>query len=235
MKRKITLLSLLLITFSGWAQQVTILEQREIPEPEEQEEFYYIPGEFAPVAEAWIGKLQSTCTHTKNATLEDIFLSLWETANLLGANAFFIEEYTHAQGNTSVTIAIFYLEEEEVEEMYEFYPTNTIYIFGELKADAKKKGVKVNKEKVEIEPLKYYAYQQPLNEKATVSVGGMFGTKYIRKGEEGQPSVFLTLGGFSAAPAVGGGGSIGVNFSTGSIFPFSDNFGMFLIEILEEE
>ncbi|MDR0864051.1 MAG: hypothetical protein LBO74_03850 [Candidatus Symbiothrix sp.] len=110
------------------------------------------------------------------------------------------------------------------------------YVFGDLTHSDTNKGrnIKFNTEKITIYPLEYYSYQIPIDKEASVSIGGIFGTKYVLKGKEGRLPVYLSLGGFRAAPSVQMGG-VGVSFSTGSIYPLDMNLGQFLVEILGNE
>jgi hypothetical protein len=96
-------------------------------------------------------------------------------------------------------------------------------------------GQTLNNEKITIYPCRYYVYQSDIGEKVNVSIGGIFGSGYTRKGEEGKVSIYLSLGGFNVRPGVGISGGVGLRFSAGEIYPLDMNFGQFLTEILEEQ
>jgi hypothetical protein len=218
-------------------QRVEIVDQNEnFTMDEKQEEFYYIEKEFPLSNDRWLATLDGFCTNTQKSTLEDLFLDFWETANTLGANSFFIDDFFNTPDTTFVTISVFNLTESELDANYELYPHNRIYVFGDMvrsKATAKGQTIKFNSEKIILYPLKYYTYQNAVGEESSVSIGGIFGSKYVLEGKEDNLPVYLSFGGLKVAPALHSGG-VGLNFSSGSIYPFFMNFGQFLVEILEE-
>ncbi|MDR3244944.1 MAG: hypothetical protein LBT50_00745 [Prevotellaceae bacterium] len=239
MRKLITILALFSTFSPSWGQKIIIVEQNaNFTMEEKQGEFYYIEKAFPLTNDRWIATLEGFCTNTKKSTLEDLFFDFLETANTLGANAFFIDDFSNAPDTTFVTISVFNLTENELDANYKLYPYNMIYLFGDmLRPHAVVKGtkIKLNSEKIILQPLEYYAYQNAVGKKAGISIGGFFGTKYVLTGKENKLPVYLSFGGLRAAPAVGIGGGIGLNFNTGSIHPFPMNFGQFLVEILERE
>jgi hypothetical protein len=215
---------------------ITIIEQNEDFEvSEKQEEFYYIEKDFPLTNDRWLATLEGFCTNTKKSNLEDLFYDFWKTANNLGANAFYMDDFSNMSDTISVIISVFNLTEKELDENYELYPCNNIYVFGDLIASQSNKGrnFSMNKEKITVYPLSYYLYQSDVGEKVNISVGGAFGSGYTRKGEANKPSIYLSLGGLKVRPGLTPGG-MGLNFSTGSIYPMAMNFGLFLAEILQE-
>jgi hypothetical protein len=249
MKKWILILVLFFALSSSWGQavhsvrkaqkiqRVQIVEQNEnFTMDEKQKEFYYIEKEFPLTNDRWLATLDGFCTNTKNSTLEDLFFDFWGTANTLGANSFFIDDFSNTPDTTFVTISVFNLTESELDANYELYPNNRIYVFGDMvrsKAAAKGQTIKLNSEKIILHPLEYYAHQNAVGEEIEVSIGGIFGSKFVLNGKEDQLPVYLSFGGMKVAPALHFGG-VGLNFSSGSIYPFSMNFGQFLVEILEE-
>jgi hypothetical protein len=223
-------------TAIGQVPTITIVEQNEdFVISEKQEEFYCIEEEFPLTDDRWLATLEGCCTNTKKSNLEDLFYDFWKTANELGANAFYIEDFSNTQDTTVVTISVFNLTEKELDDNYQLYPCNNIYVFGDLIASSSNKGrnFTVNKEKITVYPLSYYRYQSEVGEKVNISVGGAFGSGYTRKGEVNKPSIYLSLGGLKVRPRITPGGA-GLSFNTGSIFPLDMNFGHFLAEILQK-
>ena len=224
-----------------WGQNVTVVEQNEaFAGSKKQKEFYYIEKDFPLTDDRWIATLEGFCTNTKKSNLEHLFYDFWNTANAMGANAFFIEDFSNATDTISVIISIFDLTEEELDDNYELYSCNKIYVFGDLIASnfktktPKSRNIKINNEKIKIYPLSYYKYQSAIGEKVNISIGGFTGSSYTRKGEAGKISVYLSLGGGTVRPAVTPMGGVGINFNTGNIYPLNMNFGQFLAEILKE-
>jgi len=92
-----------------------------------------------------------------------------------------------------------------------------------------------------IEPLNYYEYQSDIGKKVKINIGGFSGSSYIRTGEAGKVSAYLSLGSGTIRPAAALGGGVGVgftagvSFTTGSIYPLEINFGQFLTEILKKQ
>jgi hypothetical protein len=216
-------------------RDITVVAQNEnFVSSEQQEEFYYIEKDFSPVAESWVATLDGFCTNTKKSNLSHLFYNFQESANELGANSFYVEEIYYNPDTISVSISVFYLTDEEIDDNFELYPKNRIYIFGDLtNSKAKEKNVKLNGEKVKIYPLKYYTYQNSVGKEAVVSIGGFTGSKYVLQGKEEQLPVYMTVSGFEMAPVANMNG-MGLSFSTGGIHPLDMNFGQFLVEVLEE-
>ena len=242
-KKKLLFVCVCLIgIFPLWGQKVTVIEQNEaFTVSEKQKEFYYIEKDFPLTDDRWIATLEGFCTNTKKSNLEHLFYDFWETANGMGANAFFIEDFLNVTDTIFVTVSIFNLTEQELDDNYELFSCNKIYVFGDLIASnfktktPKNREIKINREKIKIYPLSYYEYQSDIGEKVNISIGGLFGSAYTRIGEAGKVSVYLSLGGGTLKPAVTPMGGVGISFSTGSIFPLDMNFVQFLTEILKND
>jgi hypothetical protein len=74
-----------------YAQNVTVIERNDaFTVSKKQKEFYYIEKDFPLTHDRWLATLDGSCTNTKNSNLETLFYGFWETANTIGANAFFI-------------------------------------------------------------------------------------------------------------------------------------------------
>ncbi|GHU71837.1 hypothetical protein FACS189413_14070 [Bacteroidia bacterium] len=216
---------------------ITIIEQNEdFAVSEKQQEFYFIEEAFPQDNNRWLATLEGYCTNTKKSNLENLFYDFWKTANELGANSFYIDDFYNTPDSISVTISVFNLTEKELDENYALYPCNNLYVFGDLITSPSNKGrnFTVNKEKITVYPLSYYLYRSDEGEKVNISIGGVFGSGYTRKAEANKPSIYLSLGGLKVRPGITPGGA-GLSFSTGSIFPLDMNFGQFLVEILKDE
>jgi len=222
--------------FPLWGQNVTVVEQNDaFTVSEKQKEFYYVEKDFPLTNDRWIGTLEGYCTNTKKSNLESLFYDFWKKSNAMGANSFFIKDFSNHQDTIFIAVSIFNLTEKELDDNYALYSCNSIYIFGDLLASnpPKNREVKINKEKIKIYPLSYYKYQSDIGEKVNISIGGMLGSGYTRTGEVGKVSVYLSLGGGNVQPGVTPMGGVGIRFSNGSIFTLDMNFGQFLAKILE--
>ena len=225
-----------------YGQNITVVgKNEEFTVSEKQKEFYYIEKDFPLTDDRWLATLEGFCTNTKKSNLENLFYDFWKTANKMGANAFFIEGSLIVPDTVFVTVSIFNLTEQELDDNYGLYSCNKIYVFGDLTAaniktkTPKNREVKINNKKIKIYPLSYYEYQSDIGEKVNISIGGFFGTGYTRTGEAGKVSAYLSLGGGSFGAVNVPAGGVGISFSSGSIYPLDMNFGQFLAEILEKK
>jgi len=237
-KRNLLLIYLCLTgIFALNGQNVTVIERNSaFTGSEKQKGFYYIEKDFPLTEDQWIATLDGFCTNTKKSNLESLFYIFRKTANEMGANAFFVKNFLNTTDTIFVAISIFKLTEQELDDNYKLYSCNKIYVFGDFIASdtkAKSREIKVNKKKVTVYPLSYYEHQSEIGEKVNVTIGGAFGSGYTRKAEAGKVSVYLSLGGGTVNPAVNAGG-VGINFSTGSIYPLDMNLGQFLTNILNK-
>ena len=246
MKKKILLSLCICLTgiISLLGQDVTVIRKNEnFTVSEKHKEFYYIEKKFPLTNDRWLATLDGFCTNTRKSNLETLFYGFWKKANTMGANAFFIEDFRNASDTVFVTISIFNLTEQELDDNYELYSCNSIYVFGDLIASnlktniPKRREVKINKEKIKIYPLSYYEYQSAIGEKVNISIGGFLGSSYTRTGEDGKVSVYLSLGGGTIKPAISpyGSAGAGIIISSGSIYTLDTNFGQFLVEILKSD
>jgi hypothetical protein len=212
---------------------ITIIEQNDnFVFPGQQEEFYYIENDFSPPDTSWIASMEGFCFNTKKSNLVHLFFNFQEAANKLGANSFYVEEIYTVPDTIFIRISVFYLTEKEIDDNFELYPKNRIYIIGDC-INLKEKNIKINGEKVKIQPLKYFVQSNSVGEETVVSIGGFTGSKYILEGKEEALPVYITLSGFEIAPMARMNG-IGISFSTGGIHPLDMNLGQFLVAILQE-
>lgn len=220
-------------------QKITVIERNgAFTASEKQKEFYYIEKDFPLTDDRWVAILEGTCNNTKQSNLENLFYDFWETANAMGANAFFINDFSVDRHSVFVTVSIFNLTKEELNDNVELYSFNKIYVFGDLIVSTfktkipKYRKIKVNKVKIKVYPLSYYEYQSKIGEKETITFGGVLGSGVFRSGEAGNLSLYVSLGDGKFERALTPWGQ-GLSYSSGSIYPLDINFGQFLAEILE--
>ena len=226
-----------------FSQNFEIINQNEDYQSDKKvKEFYFIHQDLDESAGIKVADMKFYARNKgNNLSLIPVFYSLWEKANALGANAFFINEieYDAEEEKYNITVELSFLNEEEIDENISFYPQNLIGIIGNVNTSKKEKGksFKLNKEKLTIYPFEYITYQNNIGEKVNISVGGIMGASTTIKGEENKLPLFFSIGGASINPFVhtSGGGGGGIAFSNGSISALDMNLGLFLMEILKDE
>jgi hypothetical protein len=235
MKRLLMVYACLLVSSLLCGQSTKILEENEdFDITEKTKDFYYIEKEFPVNNDRWVATLEGFCINKKGSTLENLFYDFWEKANSMGANSFYVEEVSNLPDTIFVVIAIFKLTEKELDENYDLYPCNKLYVFSDLINSTKGRKFKFNNEKITLYPLKYYSCQNQIGGEVSISVGGFLGSKYVSVGKEGKQSIYLTFSGMGVSP-FSQGGMVGFSMNTGSLQPLEMNFGQFLVEVLSEE
>lgn len=212
------------------------------PSKEKVKYFDYIDPQMDLSAQTKIADCKLTIDKKGKYPLDKTFFDLWKEANKKSANSFSIESIAFENNQYLVDVSLYHLSDSDIDTNLSLYDDNLIIIFGDLNTnnDNKKKSCKVNKEKIEILPYTYAAFQNEIGEKTKISVGGLMGSSITIKGEDGKIGSFFSLGGFSAAPAVGigygyggAGGGVGISISTGNIYPMEPSFGLFVMTILD--
>lgn len=174
--------------------------------------------------------------------LGSVFGKLWKEASKLGANAYALNTISFQNGQYQVLLSLYYLNEEQMQENFSYYDQNIVVVFGDLNTtnEEKFKSCKVNGQKVEIAPYTYSLFKNEIGSKIKISVGGLLGSSVSIKGADSKLGSCYSLGGLSLMPSggavVGSGGSgmgVGINISTGNIYPMGLNFGLFVMTILD--
>ncbi len=204
-------------------------------------EFYFMGQDVDSTIGIKIAEVEMNVSKAgQKSNLQFAFYTLWEKANKMGSNAFFMvdSQFINEEKNYNIQVDLFYITGEEIDEVINTYPVNEIIIFGDIntKNETKGKSFSLNGEKLTIMSYSYIIHENEIGKETTISVGGFTGTKTWIKGEQGKPSKYFSLGGVSVAPSVGmgsRGGGIGLSISTGSIFSLDPNFGEFLLRVLE--
>ncbi len=239
MKKFIILSVLCIYCTLSFSQEIEILSANpDFISSGKQTEFYYITKEL----DASIGTKVADITvraekSGRKNNLSNIFYATWKRANQLGANAFFVSEidYREAEKAYDMTIEIWYLNDNAIDENLDLYPKNLLVIIGDIntKNEDKGRGFKIDGEKQTIMPYQYMTSPIAQNSKVSVSVGGIIGgTGATFNWKEGRLPIFLSVGGGSVAPSASGN-SVGISFSTGSLSPVDMNFGLFIMDVLD--
>jgi hypothetical protein len=182
-----------------------------------------------------IAVLRGYSVNSGRNTLGSLFDSFWEKSNSLGANSFIVDRAERDGDVISVQISVYYLDDATLESNLSLYPTNMVYVFGDLDIrSGSSRRIRLNSERVELAPLEFIAHQNYIGERTRVSIGGFTGARVDIQGREARLPVYLSFGGFG----VGVGGNVhqpGIQLSTGRIYPVEMNFGEFLLSVLTEK
>ncbi len=234
MKRIIFFLTILNFPFFIFAQNIEVIENFQkkgnsiIPE-----KFEYIDKSYNIQDKDLIATIRGEILITKKSYLVKLFNSLWDKTNELGANSFLIDEFTSKSDKVIVKISVYNLTEKQLEENFDLYPKNMVYVHGDISKRQSPKKIKFNNEKLILKPMEYISYQNKVGEDAILSIGGFLGAKVWIRGKDDRLPVHLSLNGFGVGP--GSYNEISISFNTGRIYPVELNFGQFLINILSKK
>ena len=176
-------------------------------------------------------------------SLVPVFSSLWKRANKLGANSFFVSEIEYDPNKTryDITVELFFLNDDEIDENLSLYPKNLIVFIGNVNTTNEEKGrnFKLNNEDFTLYPFQYITYEYDDGEEIIVQIGGIMGSMGIGRGEDNRFPQFFSFGGASLTPAMVPVSpwrrELGFSFQTGTISKMDMNLGLFLMEVLNLE
>jgi hypothetical protein len=160
-------------------------------------------------------------------TILKTFEMFREKANKLGANSFRVSDSNiYATGNSKfISISVFYLNRENRMDNFNALKTNNVYLFGFLGHHQSMDGYKIEMgtQNLVIHELEYIKRTLKKDEVLLVHMGK--GWKAIEKTitqKVNAPTVFLTFGVFKGL------------FRRGTILEYPNNFGEYLVRILNE-
>ena len=224
----------MLSSFIALGQNIEVVERNEnFVKGAVSEAFDYIENGYELKEEFYVASLKGMVTNSKKSILSNLFNSFWVRANELGANSFRIKQVENTSDGISVEISLHYLSDEAFEEMIGLYPTNMVYVFGEIDKRKKTKKIKLNGEKIKLAPMEFISYQNKVGQVATIGIGGLLGARVQVKGRENRLPENFSLSGMGVGAGVYGGPGLSIN--TGRIYPIELNFGQFLIHVLTEK
>lgn len=234
MNKKISKGLLILFTFLSvisYAQEVRIIDKNDNPNKAiNSDAFDYIDNGYELQEDKYIATLNGFVVNSGKSILSNLFNSFWQKANELGANSFRIENVKNASDTIYIEISVYNLTDVQFEEMVKLYPTNMVYVIGDIDKRQTPKKIKFNNVKLELAPMEYIAYQNEIGQEAILSIGGFLGAKVWIKGQENRRPKHLSFSGFGVGP--GRYDEISISFNTGRIYPVDLNFGQFLINVL---
>ncbi|MCF8299311.1 MAG: hypothetical protein K9J13_17310 [Saprospiraceae bacterium] len=234
MKKQLILSFILLMTLNSFCQNIQILERFVTYNPTTKPtEFHYLDNNLESSKSMKIAIIKGTFKFTKKTTLIDLFALFKNFSNNNGANSFRIESKSLNVDNDSsfVILSIYSTSESYLEENYNLYQKNKVFIIGSLNPKTKSlQKVKLNKKAVLIGSLEFFEYQNTDGATLRLNIGGFTGTTIKLHGDKNRSSVFYSLSGISITPT--SIYPIGVGVNTGNFYPMDENLGYFLKEIL---
>ncbi|MCD7971960.1 MAG: hypothetical protein LUG18_04735 [Candidatus Azobacteroides sp.] len=209
-----------------FSQYIDVVQKNNITGLKEQTEFEYLfnpdTEKLTPVAilRAW-GKYN----------ISQLFNTVREEANKLGANCFIVTEYVNddmTSKNSSLTLNVYFAEENILMENDRKKEKNVVYIFGKDKAGKGKTSFKFNGEKTDIPNREFFRYEPEAYENINIKKGGIFGADLQISGVTiSNIPVYLTLSGLGVQQTLPfgneaverpyNGSAYGIAINTGSI------------------
>lgn len=224
---------LFFISITTLGQKIRIVKEENFPSVAINPEiFRHIENDYDLNEAAYIATFNCNVTNSGKSTLVNVFNLFWKKANQLGANAFQIDTINSIQGTLFIELSVYNLNDYSYNKMLKLIPVNMIYVIGGIDNKRSSRNIKFNNKKLLLDPMSFIAFQNNVDEEATLSIGGFMGAKLWVKGKENRLPKHLSLSGFGIGP--GHYNNVGVNFNTGRIYDVEFNFGQFLVHVLKE-
>lgn len=228
------LISFAFFTLITYGQTIEMVDKNEHPNKAiNPDAFDYIDNGYKLNDDDYIATFNGFVINSGKSILSNLFNSFWRKANELGANAFRVDSVKNESDTVWINISVYNLTDVLFDEMVKLYPTNMVYVIGDIDKRQTPKKIKFNNEKLELAPMEFIAYQNEVGKEAILSFGGFLGAKVWIKGQDNRLPKHLSLSGFGVGP--GRYDEISISFNTGRIYPVELNFGQFLINILSEK
>ncbi len=231
------ILVILIVAFSttigAVGQNIKIIEDNSPDSQHQTSSFNLIDKSFDLTISTKIATVQGYSLNNNNPTIVSLFNSFWKSANELGANSFYINNVVISEDSTIITLDLYYLNDNDSKKNLDLYPRNMVYVIGAIDKKQNSKTIKLNNQKVLLNPMEYVEYQNKIGEEATVSIGGLTGAKIWIKGQEGRFPKHLSVTGLEVGP--GTYNTVGLSINTGRIYPVDLNLGQFLIGVLKKK
>lgn len=234
--RKLLLL-LLLVGSAMSAQTVTVLSTYDTLQKPTYQQFIILNDGTDISESVKVATIKSVGSLKKPV---DIFYSIREKAQKLGANSFRFESFTKNPDQTGELILTAYYTTGEVFDV-NFQNINSIYIFGDDDlTSSKKQSYRVDGNKYEIGAGQFKRFNLKLNQEMKISKGGITGMAVWVANETGRAYRFYSFSGIGVANggmaiSSGGGMGVGVGITTGKIHNVEQNLAMLLTKMYEEQ
>jgi len=227
----------LLVTLNSFGQNIEILksfeDSRFLSKPSE---FYFLDKKLDSLNSMKIATIKGVFKNSKKTNLSEVFASLWKFSNSMGANSYRIESKSLNinQDSSFVVLSIYFTSPSFLQENFNLYPKNNIYIIGSLNFNSKTLSeLKANNKYAYIGSLEYIGFQNLVGETMKINIGGVMGTTIKIIGNENKDSEFFSTSGISVRPGYNFS-QIGLEINSGKFYKVETNFGYFLIEFLNK-
>ena len=235
MNKIFIIFTLIFVNFT-FCQEVEFITKNDTLNVNKDDYFGYLFQETDLSKAKLVAKVKGT---GKINSISEIFNKLKKITIKIGANSFFVENYTKIDSeNVEVVLSTYFCSETEFENNFKNVPKNFIFVLGNENFTTEKiQNFKINGEKHEILNGKYKKFEVKIGEELKINKGGFAGMTLWIKGQEEKGSTFLSFTGFGL---MGGGynavsGGMGIAINTGRINRIEPNFGLLLLKVFEEQ
>lgn len=146
------------------------------------------------------------------SNFNEVVNGLQSSANDFSANAFKLKSFQNKKESISVTMDLYAVDLEDLEQNTSYGETNVLYFLGN---DSKTQKFKINRERITLEPNKFFRYEIPKGEKIKINKGGFTGMTVYHQWVQDQPVIFYALGSGDISSSQSGGNTLNIGFSTG--------------------
>lgn len=199
--------------------------------------FVRLPADYAMNGLEPMGLLEGYFTLSGDLTVQNLYHGFRIRCAELGANVYRMDSTYSRPDTVFVRLTVYDCTETEAREIAQAWPDNMVYVFGELRGDAKKKRkVYLNDARVVLPPLHYVVCRNSPGREIKISYGGLAGMAVWIEGETGRGPAAYQPGKGTTSPApgpvAGRGVGVGVSFTTGSLNQMESELAVFLDGIL---
>lgn len=167
----------------------------------------------------------------------DLFLLIKKEARMLGANFFKLKSFIYDSVNRPcIYIDAYFGSKAMITTDNSNYETNTVFIFCPEKISNDTFSLKINNKTKAFNVETYLKFTLKEGEELQISKGGFTGAKVRLKYKKDKPPIYLMVMGFGLGrgPLPPPGTIIGAAFNTGEIRELNDDYGQFLVQILQQ-
>lgn len=226
---------LLFASFFAFPQKIEYLEKKDSLNNSEKEFFIYLDEKTNVANSHFLAKIKST---GKIDVVSNLYEVIKTESQRIGGNSFKFVEYTKIDNeNAQLTLNVFFIENNIIEENFKNLEKNKVFVFGnDNLMNSKSESFKIDNEKQEIGSGEFMQFESPIGKEIKISKGGFTGMTLWIKSKEDKPSSFLNFSGFGLSDAAYNpySGGVGVGFTTGRINRFDPNLGLLLTKIYKK-
>lgn len=230
-----------LLTFSSFSQKVVVQKSQYYQSFAEPDGLSFISPKLDLTPHPEVGTLYATIPGQTDKALLKLYEKIWTEANKAGANAYRVNKaLSDSLGNFEVLLTLYFLDDEALKKSAALFPTNMIYLFGDLNPKPKKTStLRWNDTLVELGGMHYLSAWNKIGGETKMYVGNVFGSSITIIGESNTPPVYLAVKALdvNVQPIMltHSGPGIGLSFKGGRAYPLDPGFGEFLLLFLERK